>query len=412
MNIPTLSRAEFVALMAGLGCINAAAIDVMLPALPNMGDWFGVANANDRSLVLTAFLLGLGLPQLVFGPLIDRFGRRRPLLIGIAVYAVAALLAPLAPSFGALLALRFVQGMGSAAVSVASQSTVRDLYSGRAMAQIMSMIMSVFMIVPIIAPNVGQVILLTAPWQGIFLFMGVVGVTFGVWAYLRLGETLMPENRRALTVGSVTQGFGLVVGNRLALFYGFAGIFLFGAVLGFVNTAQQIYVGIYGLGALFPLAFGVGPVAFAVAFLLNSRLVARFGMRRLSHGAMLIYLVITGAWLVFSLAGFMPLWLFFIFLAGATLMQGFAWGNVGSLSMEPLGEVAGTAAAVFGMFSTVGAAVLGYFVAQSFDGTTTPVVGAYFLFGLLIVGCFLIAERGRLLHPHTADSATPFVAAP
>lgn len=410
MPAPALSRAEFVALMAGLGCINAAAIDVMLPALPNMGDWFGVANANDRSLVLTAFLLGLGLPQLVFGPLIDRFGRRVPLLIGITVYAAAALLAPLAPSFGVLLALRFVQGMGSAAVSVASQSTVRDLYSGRAMAQIMSMIMSVFMIVPIVAPNVGQVILLTAPWQGIFLFMGIVGATFGAWAYLRLRETLSPENRRALTVASVTEGFGLVVGNRMALFYGLAGIFLFGAVLGFVNTAQQIYVGIYGLGALFPLAFGVGPVFFAIAFLLNSRMVARFGMRRLSHGAMFGYLVVTAAWLAFALAGFMPLWLFIPFLAAATLAQGFAWGNVGSLSMEPLGEVAGTGAAVFGMFSTVGAAILGYVVAQSFDGTTTPLIAAYFLLGLLVLACFLIAERGRLMQPHTPDPSASFTA--
>lgn len=401
MTAPALSRAEFVALMAGLGCINAAAIDVMLPALPNMGDWFGVVNANDRSLVLTAFLLGLGLPQLVFGPLIDRFGRRVPLLIGIGVYAIAALFAPLAPSFGVLLVLRFVQGMGSAAVSVASQSTVRDLYSGRAMAQIMSMIMSVLMIVPIIAPNVGQLILLTLPWQGIFFFMGAVGATFGVWAYLRLGETLAPQNRRPLTVTSVTQGFALVVGNRLALFYGLAGIFLFGAVLGFVNTAQQIYVGIYGLGALFPLAFGVGPVFFALAFLLNSRLVVRFGMRRLTHGATLIYIVIAAFWLALALAGSMPLWLFLTFLAGATLMQGFAWGNVGSLSMEPLGEVAGTASSVFGMLSTVGAAILAYFVAQAFDGTTVPVIGAYFLFGVLVLGCFLIAERGKLLHPRT-----------
>ncbi len=396
--------------MAGLGCINAAAIDVMLPALPTMGDFFGVANPNDRSLVLTSFLLGLGLPQLVFGPIVDRFGRRRPLLIGITLYAMAALLAPLAPTFGTLLALRFTQGLGSAAVSVASQSTVRDLYSGRAMAQIMSMIMSVFMIVPIIAPNVGQVILLTAPWQGIFFFMGLVGITFGTWAYLRLDETLTAENRRPLTVQSVTRGFGLVVGNRMALFYGLAGIFLFGAVLGFVNTAQQIYVGIYGLGALFPIAFAVGPIAFAVSFLLNSRLVGRLGMRRLAHGAMLSYVIITALWAALSAAGFMPLWAFLLFLAGATLMQGFAWGNVGSLSMEPLGEVAGTAAAVFGTFSTVGAAIIGYAVAQAFNGTTTTLAAAYFVLGLLVIACFLIAERGRLLQPHTPDASAPSIA--
>jgi DHA1 family bicyclomycin/chloramphenicol resistance-like MFS transporter len=278
------------------------------------------------------------------------------------------------------------------------------------MAQIMSMIMSVFMIVPIVAPNVGQVILLTAPWQGIFFFMGVIGITFGTWAYFRLDETMLPENRRPLTVQMVTQGFAIVVGNRMALFYGLAGIFLFGAVLGFVNTAQQIYVGIYGLGALFPLAFAVGPVAFAVSFLLNSRLVGRHGMRRLAHGAMLSYIGITGLWAVLSAVGMMPLWAFLAFLAASTLMQGFAWGNVGSLSMEPLGEVAGTASAVFGTFSTVGAAIIGYAVAQSFNGTTTPLIVAYFVLGLLVVGCFLIAERGRLLHPQTPDAAAPSIA--
>jgi DHA1 family bicyclomycin/chloramphenicol resistance-like MFS transporter len=402
-----LSRFEFVALIAGLGTINAAAIDVMLPALPNMGDAFGVANANDRSLVLTVFLLGLGLPQLVFGPLSDRFGRRVPLLIGITAYTVAALVAPFAPTFGALLALRFLQGMGSAAVSVASQSLVRDLYSGREMAEIMSMVWSVFMIVPIVAPSVGQVILFVAPWQVIFVFMGVIGLVFGVWSYLRLTETLTAENRRPLTWSSIGGGFLLVLSNRTGLFYGLTSMFLFGGVLGFVNTAQQIYVGIYGLGALFPLVFALSPLTFAIAFMLNSRVVARVGMRRLSHGAMLSFIVVTGVWLAIALTGFMPLWLFIPALSLTLLAQGLAWGNVGALAMEPLGAVAGTATAVFGSLQTVGAALLGYVVAQAFDGTTTPVIASFFIFGLLVMACFLIAERGRLFQPHTPGAPEP-----
>jgi DHA1 family bicyclomycin/chloramphenicol resistance-like MFS transporter len=397
----TLSRLEFVTLMAGLGTINAAAIDVMLPALPAMGDAFGVTNANDRSLVLTAFVLGLGLPQLVFGPLIDRFGRRVPLLAGAAAYTIAALLAPFAPSFGALLALRFVQGMGSAAVSVASQSTVRDLYSGRAMAEIMSTIWSVFMLVPIVAPGIGQVILLTAPWEAIFAFMGATGLIFGLWAFFRLDETLAEANRRPLTFAAITQGFGAVLGNRTGVFYGLPGLFLFGGVLGFVNTAQQIYVGIFGLGVFFPLVFALTPLTFAIAFLLNARLVARFGMRRLAHGSMALFVVTTTLWLGVALTGFMPLWIYLPALGLAMLCQGFAWGNIGALSMEPLGAVAGTASAVFGTFNTVGAAVVGYVVAQSFDGTTTPVIATFFVVGLLVMVCFLIAERGRLFRAHT-----------
>lgn len=391
-----ISRVEFVAIIAAVNAINAAAIDVMLPALPYMGDAFGLANPNDRSLVLTAYLIGLGLPQLVFGPLIDRFGRRWPLLIGLALFSLAAFAALSAPTFAVLLALRFMQGMGAAAANVAAQSAVRDRYSGRAMAEVMSMVMSVFMIVPIVAPIVGQVILLTGPWQTIFVFMGAVGVTFLVWTYFRMAETQAPENRRSLDLAVVGEGFLLVVGNRMALFYGLASIFMFGAILGFVNSAQQIYVDIYGVGPLFPLAFAVAPVTYAVAFLTNSRLVARFGMRRLAHTAMVSYVAISGVWLAFALAGFMPLWLFIVMLALAVLMQGLSWGNIGSLAMEPLGAVAGTASAVFGALSTVGAAILAYGVAQTYDGTATPVIAAFFVFGLLVVACFLIAEGGKL----------------
>ena len=402
-----ISRAEFIALVAALVTINAAAIDVMLPALPNMGEAFGVADPNDRSLVLTVFLLGLGLPQLFFGPLTDRFGRRVPLLAGIAVFTAAAFAAILAPSFGALLAIRFLQGAGSAAVNVAITSAVRDRYSGSEMAEVMSMVFTVFMIVPIVAPSVGQALLLTGTWQLIFVFMGGLGLIFGLWAFLRLRETLKVEARRPFSVRSVAEGFGIVLSSRVALFYGLSGMFMFGGILGFVNSAQQIYVGIYGLGALFPIVFAATPLTFALAFFLNSRLVSRFGMRRLSHGSMLAFLVVTGTWLVLSLAGIMPLWLFVGMMMLTGLTQGLAWGNVGALSMEPLGAVAGTASAVFGAFSTVGAAILGYVVAQFFDGTTTPVIAAFFVFGLCIVGCFYVAEGGKLFGTGTLSAAAP-----
>jgi DHA1 family bicyclomycin/chloramphenicol resistance-like MFS transporter len=391
-----ISRAEFVALVAALGAINAAAIDVMLPALPAMGDAFGVANANNRSLVLTVFLIGLGLPQLVAGPISDRFGRRAPLMLGLGLYAAGAFAALFAPSFGALLALRFMQGLGSAAVAVSSQAAVRDQYSGRAMAEVMSLVWTTFMIVPIVAPFVGQVILLIGPWQYIFAFMGLVGLACLAWAGPRLPETLAPARRRPLDFRSVAEGFATVVGQRVSLFYGIAGMFMFGAILGLVNTSQQIYVDHFGMGAYFPFLFSVLPLSAAVAFFVNSKVVERIGMRRIAHGGMSIFLVVTGLWLIICLTSDVPLWLFLIFVSLTALSQGVAWGNIGALMMEPLGEVAGTATAVFGALSTVGAAIIGYVIAQSFDGTPTPVVAAFFISGLLIVGCFLVAERGRL----------------
>ena len=391
-----ISRPEFVALVAAVTTINSAAIDVMLPAFPDVGAAFAVANPNDRSLVVTVFLIGLGLPQLVFGPITDRFGRRGPLLAGLAAFTIAAFAAIVAPSFGALLALRFIQGMGSAAVSVSIQAAVRDRYSGTAMAEVMSMAWSVFMIVPIVAPVVGQGLLLVGPWQWIFVFMGLIGAVFAGWSYLRLPESLAVAERRGLNFGSVTDGFAIVFRNRASLFYGIASMFMFAGVVGYVTTAQQVYVGIYGVGVFFPFAFSALPIAFAVAFLINSRLVRRFGMRRLTHVSMLAFVAITAIWLALNLAGTIPLWLFLALAALTALAQGLAWVNVGALSMEPLGEVAGTASAVFGSFSTVGAALLAYGITQTFNGTATPVVAGFFAVGICVIACFLIAEGGKL----------------
>ncbi len=298
-----ISRAEFVALAAALMAVDALAVDIMLPALPNMGDALMVANANDRSLVLTAFLVGLGLPQLLFGPLTDRFGRRAPILIGLAIYIFTALASPLAPSFAVLLGLRFVQGVAAASVRVTFLAAVRDRYSGKAMADIMSLVLAVFLLVPIFMPGVGQLILLVGPWQLIFVVMGMTAAVVGLWGFIRLPESLAPENRRALDFRSVAEGFATVLSNRVAISYGLSGMFLFGVILGLVNTAQQIYVGIYQVGAYFPFAFAVMAGSSAVASLFCPRVIERIEVRRTAHGAMGIFVAACTLWLALSAAG-------------------------------------------------------------------------------------------------------------
>ena len=310
-----LSRTEFIALVAALMALNALAIDILLPALPLLGVAHDVADPNHRQLVIGAYMLGFGLAQIAFGPISDRFGRRGPLLGGMVVYVAAAFAAVLAPSFGVLLFMRLVQGLGAAATRVIAISVVRDCYSGRAMAEIMSLAFMVFMAVPILAPSLGQVILFTGPWQYVFVFMGGLGALAGVWAYFRLPETLAAENRRPLNFASVMDGFGVVLSNRVAMGYGAAGIFLFGAILGFVTQAQQIYVDIYGLGPLFPLAFAAMAGLMSLASFLNSRMVARLGMRRMSHFAVLVHVAFASVLMVFSLLFPVPLWLFFGLIA-------------------------------------------------------------------------------------------------
>ena len=402
MSAPTassrdVSRPEFIALIAGLMALNALAIDVMLPALPYMGAALGVLNENDRHFVLTAYMLGFGIAQLAFGPLSDRFGRRAPLFVGLVIYVIAAFTAVFSPNFATLLVLRFVQGVGAAGTRVIATSVVRDRFHGRAMAEVMSLVFMVFMIIPVIAPAIGQVILLTGPWEYIFLFMAVVGMAITVWAFLRLPETLAPENRRPLRTAVILDGFRIVVTNRNAIMYGLAGTFIFAALFGFINTSQQIYVDIYGLGALFPLAVAFQASLMSVSSYTNSRMVRRIGMRRLSHGAMLTFVAVSALWLVLALTlPAMPLWLFMGLLCVIMFMFGWSASNMNSLSLEPLGTVAGTASSVFGFIQTVGGALLGTLVGSFFDGTVVPIAAGYVIFGLLALGCILIAEKGRL----------------
>ena len=391
-----LSRPEFVAILAAMMSLNALAIDVMLPALPFMGEALNVTNENERQLVVAVYMFGFGAAQLAFGPLSDRFGRRTPMLVGLGIYIVASFLAVFASSFAVLLGLRFVQGLGAASTRVITSSIVRDRYSGRAMAEVMSLIFMVFMVIPIIAPGVGQLILFAGPWQYIFIFMTGLALVFALWAFIRLPESLPPERRRPLRLGVIADGFRLVFTNRVAISYGLAGMFLFGALFGFISTSQQIYVDIYGLGALFPVAFAAMGILMALSSFLNSRIVRRFGMRRIVHLALLVFVGTSAVLFAISLFEQPPLWLFMALLFTAMFMFGWASSNMNSLSMEPLGAVAGTAASVFGFIQTIGGALIGSFIGQNFNGTVTPVAAGYFIVGSVALGCVLFAERGRL----------------
>jgi DHA1 family bicyclomycin/chloramphenicol resistance-like MFS transporter len=393
-----LTRPEFIALVAALMALNALAIDVMLPALPYMGEALGVTNENERQLVVSAYMIGFGAAQLAFGPITDRFGRRAPLFFGIVLYIICAFLATFAPTFAILLGLRFAQGLGAAATRVIAVSVIRDQYSGREMASVMSLAFMVFMAIPIVAPGIGQIILSAGgSWHYIFLLMAGLATLIGLWAWLRLPETLHPEYRRELRVSTILDGFRTVFTNRVALFYGLCGMFLFGGMFGFIICTQQIFVGIYGLGPLFPVAFASIAGLMAFANFLNSAIVKRLGMRRLSHFSILVYIAIAATILVLSLTlGTVPFWVFYGLLLGLQFVFAWASSNMNSLSMEPLGAVAGTAAAVFGFMQTVGGAIIGTFIGQQFNGTTVPNAIAWVTMGSLVLVCVLIAEKGRL----------------
>src|SRR6201997_4831978 len=198
---------EFVVVIASIMALNPLAMDMMLPALPNIRSDFGIADPNHPQLVLSTFLFGFGIGQFVMGPLSDRFGRRPVLLGGMVIYALASLLTIGAPSFEALLLARALQGLGTSATRVIATSIVRDCYAGRRMASVMSLAMMVFIAVPVIAPSFGQAVLLVTHWRGIFLVLSLYGFVSLVWNAMRMPETLPESERRSLAPRDVLDAF-------------------------------------------------------------------------------------------------------------------------------------------------------------------------------------------------------------
>ncbi len=389
-----IGRTEFIAIIALLIAVNALAIDVMLPGMQEIGASLGVSDENQRQLVISSYLLGFGFMQLVFGPLSDRYGRRAPLFAGLLIYVFAATAAIFVPSFGMLLALRALQGAGAAATRVIAVAVVRDVFGGRQMAEVMSLVMTVFMIMPIIAPNAGQLILLVADWHAIFVFMAVIAAIITVWAWLRLPETLHPEDRRPFTLASVATGFKIVMMNRLSFWYTLATTVVIGALFGFINSAQQVYVGIYGLGVWFPVVFALVAGLMSVASFGNAKLVMRIGMRRLSHGALFGFATTAGLLALMSAFGPVPFPLFLGLFAITMVFFGAIGSNFGAIAMEPLGHLAGTASSVQGFFQTVGGALVGAGIGQAFDGTVFPLSLGFFTVGIIGLVCVFIAEKG------------------
>src|SRR6266513_2017041 len=285
---------EFVVVIASIMALNPLAMDMMLPALPNIASAFHITIANRLQAVLSTFLIGFGIGQFVMGPLSDRFGRRPVLIDGMALYCIASVLAVTASSFETLLLARVLQGLGTSATRVIATSIVRDCYAGRRMASVMSLVMMVFIAVPVLAPSLGQAVLLVTQWRGIFVVLMLYGMLALIWSALRMPETLPLSQRKSLAIRNVFGAFRQTVTNRQTLGYAVAAGGVMGSLFAYVFCAQQVFTGIYGLGPYFPLAFAGIAVGVAVAGFLNARFVGRVGMRVISHGALVGFVAVAG----------------------------------------------------------------------------------------------------------------------
>ena len=387
---------EFVALMALMISLVALSIDAMLPALGQIGTDLGAKGENDAQLVVTALFVGLATAQMIYGPLSDSIGRKRAIYIGFALFIVGCILSMAATNLTVMLIGRVLQGVGAAGPRIVTVALIRDQYEGRAMARIMSLVMAVFIIVPMLAPVIGQVILLTATWHAIFGAFLVLALIAVVWFRLRQPETLPPERRVPFSLARIWAGIRETCMNRTALAYIIAAGLIFGAFIGYLNSAQQIFQEQYGQGELFALYFAVLALAIGAASLFNAKLVMRFGMRLLSLRALWVLCTSSLGFLVFAFwrDGDPPLWTLMAYLSMAFFCLGILFGNFNALAMEPLGHIAGVAAAVVGSLTTFMSVILGTWIGLSFDGTVLPLVAGFALLGTASLGVMSWVERG------------------
>ncbi|HOZ26901.1 MAG TPA: multidrug effflux MFS transporter [Hyphomonadaceae bacterium] len=391
---------EFVGLTAMLMALNALAIDIMLPALPQMGADFAVREENDRQLIIVAYMLGFGVSQLFYGPLTDRFGRRSVLFVSLFFYVVAAIMCVYAPTFDLLIAARAFMGASAGGSRVIAVSAARDLYAGRQMAKVMSLVMIVFMSAPIVAPFFGQLMLKVMTWHGIFWALAVFGVVMFLWVLLRLPETLPKERRVPLNLPTMFRNYVKVIKTREALGYTIASGFLFGGLMSYISASEQLYHEVYDTGDWFALWFAGAAIAMSVSNLINSRLVERLGMRLISHAALIAFVIISVVHAVIASQGPVPFPLFYTLVILAFFCIGFQGPNYNAIAMEPLGALAGSGAALIGFASSFVSASIGGLVARQFDGTVTPIFIGHAVVGSLALVTIFITERGKLMKPH------------
>jgi len=378
---------EMTAMLAALMALNAFAIDAMVPALPAIGRSLGVAQENHRQLVVVAYFIGFASTQLIWGPLSDRFGRKPILATGIVLYSVFALLCAFAGSFPLLIAGRAAMGASAAVTRVLVVAMVRDLFEAEDMARVMSLVFMVFMLVPVLAPNIGQAILLVASWRAIFLILAGYATVMLVWSSTRLPETLHPEYRRSLAWREMTGAIVATVRDPMSRGYTLALTAIFGALVAYISSVQQIVFDTFGDERYIGLVFAAVAAPMALASYTNSRVVGRFGLRRVGHSAAAAFAAITGLHAALAIAGLESLWLFILLQSLAMCSFAFSSSNLSTLAMEHMAPIAGTASSVQGVVGTTGGALLGFAIGQSFDGTATP-----FLVGSALCGAggFLI----------------------
>lgn len=388
---------EFIALMAVMMSLTALSIDAMLPALSIIGADLGVQNSNDNQLTISSLFFGIAVGQLIYGPVSDSVGRKKPLYIGLIIFLVGTFVSVVATSLTGMIVGRAIQGFGLASPRTVSLAMIRDQFQGREMAKVMSFVMMIFILVPTLAPGVGQLILMVANWQAIFIFIGLMAVFILVWFWARMHETLGKEKRVAFSFGRIGSSMVEICTNKTALGYTLTGGLVSSAFIGFLNSAQQIFQDQYHLGAQFPLYFAVLAMSIGVASFVNGKLVMKYGTQRMVKTAIsvLVSIAVVFALYVPTLTEGMSLELTMAYLVMTLFCIGILFGNLNSMAMEPLGHIAGVGSAIVGSLSTFVGVGIGTFIGLQYNGSLLPIIYGFALSGGLSLVLIFVLGAGK-----------------
>ncbi|MER6733813.1 multidrug effflux MFS transporter [Streptomyces puniciscabiei] len=378
--------------LGGLTATPPLAMDMYLPSLPEVTGSLH-APAATVQLTLTACLLGMALGQLVVGPMSDRWGRRRPLLAGLAVYLLATALCALAPNVGTLVALRLAQGLAGAAGIVIARAVVRDLYDGVAMARFFSTLMLISGVAPIVAPLIGGQILRVTDWRGVFVVLTAVGVLLGALVWLRLPETLPPADRHSGGVGEALRSMRGLLADLPFTGYMLAGGFAFAALFAYISASPFVIQEIYGASPqTFSLLFGLNSVGLVVAGQVNGKLLAgRVALEKVLACGLAVIVLAATALLLMSTgalgeAGLPPVAAALFVLMSA---MGVTLPNAQSLALLRTRHAAGSASALLGTSSFLVGAVASPVVGVAGEHTAVPMAMVQLVAALVAAASFM-----------------------
>ena len=372
---------EFIILVSIMFGMIAFGTDTMLPAFPDIAKDLELLNVNKAQLIISSFILGTGLGQLISGPISDTFGRKPIITIGLMIFILACIAAYYAETLEMMLVARFIQGLGISAPRTVTMALIRDLYSGRKMAQVMSLAMAIFVLVPALAPSIGQLLFINFGWRSIYMAFIAFALIGLLWLNLRQPETLPFEQRKKLSSTEFLSAFKVVITNTAVVKYTVTLALGFGALFGYLNSAQQIFVDTLGAGMKFPMYFAIISILAAPASFMNAALVMKYGMKLLATIGFALQIIFALITILIINQDFISMeWLLVIFISWSVIaffLKGLYFGNLNALAMEPMGEIAGMASAIIGASATMLGILIAIPIGLAFNGTATPVLFGY-----------------------------------